>query len=258
MRILRNPCWLVAFVACLTLALGPALAAQEIFADWTSSMGGTATFDLGDESGTVTEANPVNWAGLISAIGPQDGATNYPDVWYTPTPPVGVEWLGLGANNAVAGSVGSVDQVIVFSGPVRDPKFHFINLDNGTVDFSSTTTSGGGPVAVVRLSGNPEFEVAGDVANSTPNPAAIGGCEDAVGNNPNGGCGTLQLAGLYTQVTLRVTDVDTSTGSGDGYAMTMSIPEAVTLEIPTLGEVSLAILALLLAGAALWMVRRMV
>lgn len=220
--------------------------AQQTFANWTSN----TTFDFGGAvTGSAATSNVINAAdAMLTATGPQDGSPNYPSTWFSPTPPVGTVWSGGGVN--ATGGPGSVDVTVTFSETVFNPRFHFTNLDNGTVAFNG--------VAIARLSGNPEFEVTGNVANSTPNPAANGGCEDAMGNNPNGGCGTVELFGGLTSVTFTVADTDPSGGSGDGFAWTLSYdPAAAPVQaIPTVSEWGLLLLILLLAAAALPMLRR--
>ena len=141
---------------------------------------------------------------------------------------------------------------VTFSQPILNPRFHFANLDFGTVDF--------GAVTVARLSGNSEFEVMGSVLNSTPSPALLGGCEDLAGGNPNGGCGTVELFGSIASVTFTVTDTEPVPGAGDGFAWTVSYDPAVAptpvLTIPTLGEWGMLLMILLLAAVAVPILRR--
>lgn len=223
----------LAIALCCLFLFSPSLSqAQESYVDWdTVTPPSAATFVFDSLTGTVAVTNGVNWAGSLNSIGTADGSTNYPDVWFTPTPPAALEYLSSGAQNAAGGSVGSADWVVTFSGPVDDPKFHFLNLDAATIDFAATTEVGGDPVVLIRLSGNPEFEVTGTVVNSTTATPAAAGCEDAGGGNPNGACGTVELSGTYETVVMTVTDTDTSTASGDGFLWTISAPGPVPVEL---------------------------
>lgn len=223
----------LALIPILLLAGASGLQAQEVYVDWLSATGANATFDFGPTvSGTVAIANPMNGAGNASSIGTVDGATNYPSTWYSPgPPPVGTEWMNGGVGNLDGTNPGSADWVITFSGPVNDPRFHFLNLDAATIDFSPTTDSGGSPVVTSLASGNPELEAAGDVYNATPRLAFAFGCEDAMGGNPEGGCGTVQLTGTFLSVTFTATDTDVSLVGGDGFAWTMSAASPVPVEL---------------------------
>jgi hypothetical protein len=137
---------------------------------------------------------------------------------------------------------------VVFSEPVINPRFHFANLDAGSVDF--------GGVTIARLSGNPEFEVMGALVNATTATPIGGGCEDVMGGNPNGACGTVELDGTFTSVTVTITDEDTVIGAGDGFVWTVSVDPSLTVTpIPTASEWGLFLLALLLAGVALFRLR---
>ncbi|MEM8960329.1 MAG: DUF11 domain-containing protein [Acidobacteriota bacterium] len=207
---------------------------QETYADWLTATGTSATFMLDTTSGTVTIANPMNGAGNLTSIGALDGTTNYPDVWFSPgAPPVGTEWGNGGVGNLDGANPGGADWVITFSSPITDPRFHFVNLDAATVDFGPTLDTSNNPVVTVRLSGNPEFEVVGDTANATTQTPLAFGCEDALGGNPNGACGTVQLTGTYQTVTFTCTDEDVSLASGDGFAWTVSA------ELPTEADLSI-------------------
>jgi hypothetical protein len=225
-----------------TLVLFPvAASAQQTFANWSDP----THFDLGAVTASAATSNPVNYGGdLLGTTITADGAANYPDIWYSPTPPVGILWSLGSINNAVAGSEGSIDVTVTFSEPVVDPRFHFLNLDNGTADF--------GTAPVILLSGNPIFDVTGNVVNATPQPATVSGCQDAAGGGSNGACGTVELTGAFTSVTFTVLDTDTSTGSGDGFLWTVSIDPSLSAAtpIPTLSEWMLVLLALLLGTAA--------
>ena len=223
----------LALIAVLTLWCASGLQAQEIYVDWLTATGPAATFDFGPViTGSVAIANPMNGSGGLSSISALDGTTNYPSTWYSPAaPPVGTEWMNGGVGNVDGVNPGSADWVITFSAPVIDPRFHFLNLDAATVDFSPTTDSGGSPVVSSRASGNPEFEVTGDLYNSTPRIAFAFGCEDAMGGNPEGACGTVQLTGTYLSVTFTMTDTDVSLVGGDGMAWTMSAASPVPVEL---------------------------
>ncbi|MEM8932209.1 MAG: hypothetical protein AAGE94_13595 [Acidobacteriota bacterium] len=236
-------------IALLPLLAAP-VAAQEVFADWTSADATGASGSLDTIGITVSVDNLVNAGASFPNIVTSDGAANYPDVWFTPTPPTGLDWLSGGIGNTSGAAVGSAEITVSFSESVDNPKFHFLNLDNGTVDF--------GAVTIARLSGNPEFEVTGNVGNATPAEALAGGCEDALGNNPNGACGTVEIAGPIASVTFVLTDTNLSTGSGDGFNWTLSIPPQLdpTVDVPTLSALGGALLALLLAGLGLAWLRR--
>ena len=223
----------LAIALCCLFLFAPGLSqAQESYVDWdTVTPPAAATFVFDSLTGSVAVTNGDNWNGSLNSIGTADGSTNYPDAWFTPTPPAALEYLNSGAQNAVGGLEGSADWVVTFSGPVDDPKFHFVNLDAATIDFGTTTDVDSNPVVLIRLSGNPEFEVTGNVVNSTTAPPSALGCEDAGGGNPNGGCGTVELSGTYETVVMRVTDTDTSTGSGDGFSWTISAPGPVPVEL---------------------------
>ena len=224
--------FLIFWTAILFLTLPVSTSAQEIYADWLTATGLDATFDLGGVSATVTIQNPMNGSGNVSSISAQDGAVNYPDVWVSPgPPPVGTEWVVGGVGNVDGANPGSVDYVFTFSSLVENPRFHFLNLDAGTVGFGPTTDSNGDPVALTRLSGNPEFEVMGNLVNSTPRIALAFGCEDAGGGNPEGACGTVQLTGTYSSVTFVATDTDVGLAGGDGYAWTVSADGPVEAQV---------------------------
>lgn len=236
----------VCLVGCF-LTMASAASAQEVFADWTS----LTTFEIGSITAVASTSNQVNAADvLLTTTATQDGFTNYPDVWFTPTPPVGILWSGGVIGNATLGSEGSNDITVDFSEPVFNPRFHFINLDNATVTFTGSS--------VQRLSGNTFFEVTGEVVNSTtvggPNP----GCADDLGGNPLGACGTVELLGTFTSVTFTAADQSiTTTGSGDGFLWTMSADaNAAALAIPTASEWGLILLGFLIVGAALVTLRR--
>lgn len=229
----RNALTKLASFSILLLASGAAVQAQENYVDWLTATGPAATFEFGPTiTGSVAIANPANGSGAMSSISALDGTTNYPSTWFSPAaPPVGTEWVGGGVGNVDGVNPGSVDYVITFSAPVIDPRFHFVNLDAGTVDFSPTTDSGGSPVVTSLASGNPEFEATGDLYNSTPRIALAFGCEDLVGGNPEGGCGTVQLTGSYLSVTFTCTDTDVSLVGGDGFSWTMSAATPVPVEL---------------------------
>lgn len=226
---------------------GPAVA-QYVYVDWTSN----TTFETGMITATAATSNPVNVSQLpLTGIAAQDGATNYPDAWYTLTPEVGVEWSTGGINNAADGSIGSIDVTVTFSEAVQNPRFHFLNLDNGSIDFAATPTT--------LLSGNPIFDVAGSVVNAVTQAATVGGCQDAMGAGSNGACGSVELSGSFTSVTFTIIDNNTSTGGGDGFAWTMSLdptPPPPVTEVPTASELALLLLALLLGTTAVWRLRR--
>ena len=217
----------------LILAGSTGLHAQEVYVDWLTATGPSATFDFGPSiSGTVAIANPVNGSGAISSISALDGTTNYPSTWYSPgPPPVGTEWAGGGVGNMDGVNPGGIDWVITFSAEVNNPRFHFLNLDAATVDFSPTTDTGGSPVVTSLASGNPEMEAAGDLYNATPRIAFAFGCEDAMGGNPEGACGTVQLTGTYMSVTFTAIDTDVSLVGGDGFSWTMSAATPVPVEL---------------------------
>ncbi|MEM1202570.1 MAG: hypothetical protein AAGN66_05020, partial [Acidobacteriota bacterium] len=160
----------------LAMSPWPALAqSPPVYIDWVSVPSPVnATFNFGSKTGTVTVVNQTNWLGGLLGIASSTGLVNYPGTWYTPTPPTGLLWLDISARNMMLGTVGSAEVEIAFSSPVADPRIHFVNLDNATVDFSSTMrTCGGGPVSVSRLSGNDEFETTGPLINSTPATADL-------------------------------------------------------------------------------------
>lgn len=240
-------CFSRSIIALLLCGAASISFAQQDFANWTSN----TTFDLGANSATVTTANEVNATNLLLDTPIViDGATNYPDIWYTPTPAVGTVWSLGGIDNIAAGATGSIDVTITFTDSVFNPRLHFVNLDNATVDFAG--------LAVNRLSGNSEFEVTGTVVNSTPNVALLGGCDDAAGANPNGACGTVELSGGHSSITFTVTDTDTVVGSGDGFGWTMSLnaPLPQALPVPALSSQGLIVLMLMLVSAAVISLRR--
>jgi len=206
-------------VALLTLSISPAGSAMaaQTFANWTS----LTEFSIGTVTATVAKSNPINASEtMLKWLDSRDGEANYPGDWFTPTPDPDTNTLSSGGiDNVTCGSIGSIDVRITFSPSVSNPRFHFVNLDNGQVDF--------GAVSLSRVSGNPEFEVSGTVVNSTPSAASNTGCEDASGGNPSGACGTVELAGDFSSVTFTVIDTNTSTSAGDGFGWTVSFDPSV-------------------------------
>ncbi|MCG8455146.1 MAG: hypothetical protein MI919_02625 [Holophagales bacterium] len=229
---LAHSCSPILIALGLAVLVSSAAVGQESYVDWQTATGSGATFTWDLLTGTVQIPTTVNAGSTANAIELVDGATNYPDAWYSPAaPPVGTEWLSSGVGNLDGANPGTADWVITFSGPVVDPRFHFLNLDAATVDFGATTDTSSNPVALSLLSGNPELEVAGNVVNSTPRQAFAFGCEDAVGGNPEGACGTVQLTGTYDSVTFTLTDTDINIAGGDGFWWTLSATGPVPVEL---------------------------
>ena len=229
---------LLALLMFFFMPAGSAIAAQ-IFANWTTE----TSFELGAITAAIATSNNVNATDTLLRNTPTlDGQTNYDGGWFTPQPPQGTLWSTGGIENMDSGSTGSIDVTLTFSAAVPNPRFHFYNLDNGTVSF--------GAIPFDRLSGNPEFEVSGAVINSTPNSALNGGCEDELGGNGNGACGTVQLQGTFSSITFTVTDSSLASG-GDGFGWTVSYDQpTISIDDVTVEEADgVAILTISLSAA---------
>jgi len=219
------------------LGVGP-VSGGDIWADWTAGDLNNASleFEAGNTATVqVSNRTTVTAGSGFGGVTDPTGSTNYPGSFYTPTPPTPGEWLAVVVEDTGGAGTGFFDVTVTFSSPVSNPKFHVTNADEATLDFSATTTSGGGAVSVTRLSGNNELEVVGALVNATPQVAANGGCEANDGTNPNGACGTVQLVGLYQTVHVRVTDAVIGAG-GDGFALTISklfVPTPTPTSTPT-------------------------
>ena len=242
----KHPLW-TALVTFSFLFLSQAASAQHNFANWTSN----TSFTLNGATATASTINAIDInSSMLTNFNTVDGALNYPDVWFTPVPVVGLLWSLGGVDNALAGTTGSVDVSISFDMPVNNPRFHFLNLDNATVSFTGITLG--------ALSGNPLFDVSAGDINLVPQAATVGGCADAASMGSNGACGTVELPGSYTSITFTVLDNDTNIGSGDGFAWTVSADAGPILpapaNVPTLSASGLILLALLLLGLGAFLV----
>lgn len=215
---------LLMFVAAIPASAAPLQQGGKIWANWTLTDINNASLTLGAISATVQVSNRTNvpatsgFNGVYNPYSPLEA--NFPGGWYTPTPPNPGEWLQTQVEDD-SPATAYFDVTISFSQAVANPVFYFINLDSASVDFFATTTSSGGPVSLTRLSGNNEAEVTGTEVNSITQPPDQFGCEANDGTNPNGGCGTVQLNGMYQTITMRVSDEITN-NDGDGFAFTLS------------------------------------
>jgi hypothetical protein len=218
----------------LLILSGGAAIAQNFWADWTTSGNALVhNFTLPDgTTGTVTRANFLcsNPSPVFSVMFPRSishvPAQNYPSTFFTPAPPNPVETLGIGIDRDILINPGCTSSVLVssfaftFSETVANIRLHFINVEAGTYRFFDALNN---PLNPVRLNGNLEFEVVGNVVNATPRLANNNNCEDNLGGNPEGGCGTIVIPGKYTQFAFTAEDLGDAAGSGDGFDITTSL-----------------------------------
>jgi uncharacterized repeat protein (TIGR01451 family) len=211
-------------LAAILLVLVPRIALSQGLASYSSVSTNSANFTAGVVTGTITISNRTNVSsasGLLSTT--ISSATNFPGSWYSPTTPAASDFRAFELNNADSASTGSYTVTYQFNTPVTNPVFHFVNLDAGSYNFSSTTQVDGSAVSVSRLSGNNEFEVTSSLVNSTTRTPSNTGCEANNGSNGEGGCGSIQLTGIYQTVTFVATDNVLSTASGDGHGIALFV-----------------------------------
>lgn len=192
------------------------------FADWS----GITAFTLPNDA-TATVTRTVTGTDLVRSITTTVNGSNFPDSWFTPTPTNGTtEFFQDGLRGY--SYVQQVDYTITFDSAVVDPRFHFVNLDRAKVTFTGLTIS--------RISGNDDFTVSGSIANSTFDGSSNSGCQANDGSNPYGACGTIELSGSYTVISLTTTHHDTS--DGDGFYWTVSVEDQAPTITTTAAEVS--------------------
>ena len=182
-----------------------------------------ATVSAGVVSATVNVSNRVNYIATKGLGGPAGNSVNFPGSWYTPSL-LASDFRLFDINNQTAAGLASATVTYSFNVPVTNPIFHFSNLDASTLNFSGTTTTGGTPVILSKLSGNNELEVSGALVNNGWKAPQFLGCQNNSGGNPTGGCGSVQLVGTYSTVVYSETDQYIATGSGDGHYIGLFIP----------------------------------
>lgn len=223
----------------LDAGAGPPSAPLQLFPTWSdvvvrdlaTQSGGSASFAIaGRVSGTlsVSQEGVEGQGGITSASAVVGSGINYPSdpntsVSYYDPAPQGSVWLVNRINNTDADQAFRADRgvqyTLTFDRPVENPRFHFLNLDNGSVSFDQGT--------VTRLAGNTEFEVSGLRVNNpeTSDHSLNPGCEANDGTNPSGACGTVEVTGTVSAVTFRIYDhYDVDAGSsGDEWSFTWSV-----------------------------------
>lgn len=190
--------------------------AVTVFADWLSTTPLTANFSIGAVTGSVsvTPDSPTSIAN-IPGIEVIDTWANYPGGYFTPST-LTQEFLQISVGNDGIAPTGGGTFTFAFSSPIQNAlQVHFANLDSATVDMGTTSFN--------VLSGNAEFEVSGSVINAVANQANNFGCEDSLtGSNPNGGCGTIELAPGTIGFSFDAIDQTQVLSIGDGFRMTFS------------------------------------
>lgn len=192
-------------------------------------------------------------AGLLASTNTVDGSLNFPDVWYSPTPPVGIALPNGDIDNTISGTTGSADITITFDQAVSNPRFHFLNLDNSSVSFVGVNPT--------FLSGNPPFDVVGTDINAIIPVGTLGACcANAAGGGSDGACGSVELAGSFNIITFIVTDMNTVLDSGDGFSWTVSAAAGPILPtatpVPTLSPWNMALFMMSLLALGLFYIPR--
>ena len=216
--------FLVVFFALVITGCIPFRAAQaQAVGTFAVTDVNTASITAGAVTATALVSNRINLQPVKGWGGIPISSTNFPGSWYTPGM-VTSDFRIFDINNQTAAGQASAVLTYTFSAPVTNPIFHFANLDASTLDFAGTTTTTGGPVVLSKLSGNNELEVAGTLVNGGWNIAAQAGCEDNAGGNPQGGCGSIQLIGIYSTITYTETDQNIDVTAGDGHSVGIFLP----------------------------------
>ncbi len=209
-----------AVLAIFLLIFVPQIARSQGYATYASVATNSANFTAGGVTGTIAISNRTNLtaaSGLLATTPPV--GSNFPSSWYSPITPAIGNFQRYELSNSASTGVGSYRVTYNFTTPVTNPVLNFYNVDSGTYNFALTTQVGGGAVALSKLSGNNALEVSGNVVNSTPATAVNTGCEANDGTNGTGGCGSVQLTGIYTSIVFVGTDTTTATTTGDGHAI---------------------------------------
>lgn len=206
--------------------------AQTIYPTWTRESQNQAYFTFPDGvTGTavfLSSSCSTPSGGFIGVPGVGHNAgQNYPSNFYTPAPPNPLQYLNteIDRDGSIPGcsdpNFGVSTVILIFNSPVRNLKMQWVNLDSSTYSvFDGNDVA----VSLNRISGNPAFEIYENRINHVPSTPGSGGCESVGGTNPSGGCGTVEIPGVHSRITMIVTDAASSLGdgtSGDDSFMTM-------------------------------------
>ncbi|WP_439101305.1 choice-of-anchor U domain-containing protein [Congregibacter sp.] len=192
------------------------------YVDWTTNTAFNTASGPGIIGATVSKGNksPTLVENLLANTFAAGADTNYPSTWYSPLPIIGTtEYSGGNIEGGTSTTqIGDgIDITVTFDEAVPSPRFHFTNLDAAKVTFLGDAANN-----LSLISGNDELTLTGADVNLDPEgTAALGGCENLDGSNPNGACGSIQVSGSYSSVAFRVS---ASQGTGDGFAWTVSTP----------------------------------
>ncbi|MEM0943365.1 MAG: hypothetical protein AAGI70_05390, partial [Pseudomonadota bacterium] len=206
------------------LALGGAKAdAAPIFIDWGVVGPDQGSFTLNGSPGTVrASADGQGGEAALTGAARRDTAPGFDPAFFGEDP-TGQEFGTARVSEGTA-ALGGGEFSLEFSFLVKDPLVHFLNLTASVVDFSAT------PATPVFVSGNPQFEVARGLVNTLSFPSVNSGCEAPDGSNPNGGCGSVQLFGLFSSISFSAIDQFDDDGA-DAFAFTLSI-DSSTVPLP--------------------------
>lgn len=222
------------FVLALYAFSATAANAQNFYPNWAGS-GNPLILNFTFPDGTTGTVRRINTP-CAASITPDTLAVdsrvwsppfNYPSTYYSPLPPNPAEYLNtqIDRDGSVAGCNAANDVVatfiINFSDTVSNIRFHVYHIDNATLRFFDAADD---PVGVVRVDGNPQFEVTGNAVNSTPVNFDGSGCAGP-GTNAFIGCGTIYVLGKYNQLRLSATELSGTVGatSVDNTFFTMSL-----------------------------------
>ena len=134
-------------------------------------------------------------------------------------PPNDSNYYGLGYAMG-PGSMAST--TYTFSRPVINPVIHILMMAPATITVSGMNNSATVPIVLNKLAGNP-LPVATGALISVPGGGGGGTCAGAGGPNPTQGCGSFQVIGTFTQLTLFHRNPAGSRTS-DGYVVAVTVP----------------------------------
>ena len=231
------------------------LRSAQVWATFGLGTDHTAPFEINGVTGSLTSVNGPTATSFTHLHDPADlfGVNNFPNSYYTPTPPSHLQWAvldvdryGGSADDAVA------TYTLTFDTPILNPTFHFVNLDAAQVIFAGATGSDGASISGAdlggsfqRLSGNNVFDTGymnfhGStvfVANIVTQDAINSGLQGTDGSNPGGAGGSILLAGSYRSLSWVETEANPVYGIGDGHQFQISIitPEPASGSMLALG-----------------------
>lgn len=195
------------------------------FADWSS----TSAFTLPNDTNASFVRTVTGTDSATRSITDSPTGSNFPSSWFTPTPSYpGTEFFGDGLKKY--SEVQQNDYTITFDSTVTNPRFHFVNLDSAKITFTGLT--------ITKISGNDDLIVSGDVVNAYFDGMANSGCEANNGTNLYGACGTVELIGSFSFVSMTATHITGATSYSDGFQWTVSAEDNAPSVSITASEVS--------------------